>query len=127
MPRAWFIVFSVLLALWFGARIFVPPSWLVQRLDSPNGIYAARLFRDQYLKQAFRVQVKKGRLWQTVYYSPPITNDFSVDLEEHLLWSPDSIHVALEVQRRIKWVYSLDEKKRIPVEQWTEYTNAPGD
>jgi hypothetical protein len=91
------------IAIWAALRIFVPPSWVVQRLDSPDGKRSAQLLRTQYLRENFVVHVKEGLLWHTAFYSPPITNDYRVDLGERLAWSPDSARLYLRIGGRPVW------------------------
>ena len=94
-----FIAFVCLVIL--GFRIFKQPTWLVQRLDAPNGERQAVLKRIQYFDHYFKVQAKSGPIWQTVYTSPAITNSYSVDLRERLFWSPDSARLYFSVQGQI--------------------------
>jgi hypothetical protein len=103
VPR--WVVTLVLGAVLVGValRILVPPSWLVQRLDSPDGKRAAQLLRTQYLRQSLVVHVKEGALWHTAFYSPPITNDYRVDLGERLVWSEDSNRLFLLLGGRRIW------------------------
>ncbi len=106
VPR-WLLTTLLALALLFVAfRILVPPSDLLQRLDSPDGERAARLLRVSYLKSSFAVQLKDGPLWHTAYYSPPLTNDYRVDLGERLAWSADG-HVLL-FRYGGRWVWGRD-------------------
>lgn len=94
-------------------RILVPPSWIVQRLDAPDGRRSAQLLRTQYLHQSFVVHVKDGLLWHTAYYSEPITNDYRTDLGERLAWSEDSQRLYLRVQGRAAWGYDFAADRRL--------------
>lgn len=109
--------------LWIVARILVPPSWIVQRLDSPDGRRSAKLLRTQYLRESFVVQVREGSLWHTAYYSGPITNDYRVDLGERLAWSPDSKRVSLRVGGRPVWGYDFDRAADLGPAQLAAFTN----
>lgn len=107
IPRwlMWVGVF-VLLA-WFGLRILIPPSWIVQRLDAPVGDRSAQLMRNRYLRENFSVHVKEGWFWQILFYSDPITNDYRVDLGERLIWSENGERLYLEVGARLIWGYDF--------------------
>jgi hypothetical protein len=93
--------------LWIGLKIFVPPSWVIQQLDSPDGKRSARLLRTRYLRENFVVRVRDGSLWRTAYLSPTITNDFRVDLGERLLWSPDSGRLYFRLSEQRIWGYDF--------------------
>ncbi len=117
VPR-WVITIIVLAALlWFAARIFVPPMWTVQRLDAPNGERSARLMRSVYIRHHFVVQLREGLLWQTAHYSPPITNDFRVDLGERLRWSDDSTRVWLMMEGAPVWGYDFERQRRLEADE----------
>lgn len=120
VPR-WILVAAAALALfWVALRILVPPAWIVQRLDAPSGKRSALLLRTQYVRQSFKVHVRNGWLWHTAYYSPPITNDFRIDLEERLIWSGDSQRVYLEVQGRPVWGHDFDKGRDLSAQELAE-------
>lgn len=98
-------------------RLLVPPTWIVKRLDSPDGRRSALLTRRQYLRQNFVVLVKDGGLWHTAYYSPPLTNDFRVDLEERLVWSEDSRRLCLFLRNRAVWGLDFVERRKLSPEE----------
>jgi hypothetical protein len=103
VPR-WVVRLAIAaVVVWAALKILVPPSWVVQRLDSPDGKRSAQLLRIRYLRENFVVHVKDGLLWHTAFYSPPITNDDRVDLGERLAWSPDSTRVYLRIRGRPVW------------------------
>lgn len=107
VPR-WVLYSGVaLLALWFAARIFVPPMWVVQQLDSPDGNRSARLLRSVYIRHHFVVKLKDGWIWRTAYYSPPLSDDLRVDLGERLQWSDDANRVWLRVDGEPVWGYDF--------------------
>ena len=90
VPR-WVVTLLIIgLLTWFGLKILIPPTWIIQRLDSPDGLHKARLLRSRYLRENFVVEVKDRLFWRTVFYSPPITNDYRVDLNERLVWTEDA-------------------------------------
>lgn len=89
--------------LWLGFTFLVPPSWMLQRLDSPDGTRSARLLRSLYLKPHLAVQIRESVPWTTVYYSPPIPADFRADLGERLAWTPDSTTLFLRLTNRVIW------------------------
>ena len=113
VPR-WVVVSVVALALlWVGLKILVPPRWMVQRLDSPDGKRSAMLMRSQYLKQNFEVHVKDGGLWRTAYYSDPIPSDHRMDLGERLVWSDDSSRLYFRLQGRLIWGYDFPQARNL--------------
>ncbi len=107
VPRAVFRVAIALGIVWMAWRIFVPPSWLVQRLDSPDGKRAAQLMRTRYLRENFVVRLKDGLFWSTAFYSATITNDYRVDLGERLSWSEDSSRVYFRLREKNIWGYDF--------------------
>ncbi|MBU0676827.1 MAG: hypothetical protein KJ626_01815 [Verrucomicrobia bacterium] len=107
VPR-WVVVVLVTAAiLWFGFKIYLPPSVRVQRLDSPDGEKTAELLRRQHTRDHFVVMVREGFLLQTMYYSPAITNDYTVDLQERLEWTQDSEKLLFRMQGRYLWGYDF--------------------
>lgn len=113
VPR-WVLVIGIgLMALWFGSRIFAPPSWLVQQLDAPDGSRSARLYRSVYLQHHFVVKVKEGWLWQTAHYSQPIAPDLRIDLEERLRWSEDSRRVWLLIEGTPVWGFDFERQRNM--------------
>jgi len=112
--------------LFVGSRIFFPPSWIIQRLDSPDGKRAAELFRTQYLQQNFAVHVRAGMLWHTAYCSPPLTNDDRVDLGERLLWSKDSNRLYFRMQGRTVWGHDFTESRDLSRAELMSSTGTDG-
>lgn len=107
VPR-WVIVLLVGGGLvWVALRILVPPSWIVQRLDSPDGKRSAKLLRTQYVRQSLVVHVRDGMLWHTAFYSDSITNDYRQDLGERLVWSKDASTLCLRAGGRLIWGYDF--------------------
>lgn len=113
VPR-WVVLVAVsLVLLWVGLKILVPPRWIVQRLDSPDGQRSAMLMRSQYLKQNFEVHVKDGGLWHTAYYSDPVPSDNRLDLGERLAWSDDSSRLYFRLQGRFIWGYDFSQARAL--------------
>ena len=113
IPRWLFLLVIWGGVLWIGLKIFVPPSWVIQHLDSPDGKRSARLMRTRYLHENFVVRVKDGSLWSTAYLSPTITNDFRVDLGERLLWSPDSSRLYFRMNGQPVWGYDFTRDREL--------------
>ena len=107
IPRWLFLVVVWGAVLWIGLNILVPPSWVIQQLDSPDGNRSARLLRTRYLRENFVVRVKGGSSWRTAYLSPTITNDYRVDLGERLFWSADSSRVYLRLGGEAVWGHNF--------------------
>jgi hypothetical protein len=117
VPR-WIVAGLAALGVLFVAlRILVPPSWIVQRLDSPDGRRSAQLLRTQYLRQSFVVRLRETGLWHTAFYSAPITNDFRSDLGERLAWSADSTRVFLRVGGQFVWGYDFAVGRGLSIEE----------
>jgi hypothetical protein len=114
VPR-WILVTAAALGLlWVAVSILTPPTWVVQRLDSPDGERSARLLRTHYSRHHFVVQLKDGLFWQTAHYSRAYAYDYSRDLHERLFWSEDSDRVFLTVDGRVVWGYDWVRGVRIP-------------
>jgi hypothetical protein len=107
IPRWLFLVVVWGVVLWIGLNILVPPSWVIQQLDSPDGRRSARLLRTRYLRENFVVRLKNGSSWRTAYLSPTITNDFRVDLGERLSWRADSDRVYFRMNEKLIWGYDF--------------------
>ena len=108
VPRWMLIVIGFGALVFLGFRIFLPPAVTIQRLDSPDSERSARLTRTAYTKDHFVVYGKDGWRWHTLYYGPPITNSFSVDMGERLWWSPDSRYLALRMHTNWVWAYDFE-------------------
>jgi len=117
IPRWALIALGLLALVFLGFRIFLPPATTVQRLDSPDGERSARLTRTSYTKDHFVVYGKDGWRWKTLYYGPPITNDFTVDLGERVWWSPDSRYLAMRLQTNWIWGYDFDQNEQMSGKQ----------
>ena len=103
VPR-WALTCAVLfLVSLLGYVAFAPPSWTVQRLESPDGARTAVLSRTQFGRQHFVVKLKDSLAWRTVFVSPPITNSFREDLRERLFWSTNSSTLFFRMQDRVIW------------------------
>ncbi len=113
VPRWLIFLALIILVFWFAARIFVPPMWVVQQLDAPDGTRSARLLRSVYIRHHFVVKLKDGWTWQTAFYSPPLTNDFSVDLGERLRWTEDSSQVWLRMEGQPVWGYDFVRRRSL--------------
>lgn len=113
VPR-WAIGGVVALALLLvGLRLLVPPSRVVQRLDSPDGRRIALLERTRHTREHFTVRVKDGAAWYTLLTSPPLTNDFRVDLQERLSWSTNSERLYFRWQGQTIWGYDFSQSRAL--------------
>ncbi len=113
VPRWLVVIILVLVAIWFAARIFVPPAWLVQQLDAPDGTRSARLYRSVYMQHHFVVKVRTGWFWQTAHYSQPLPHDLRIDLGERLRWSEDSLRVWLTVEGAPVWGFDFERQRNL--------------
>ena len=91
-----------------GMKILKEPTWLVQRLDSPDGSKTAVLKRVQYLRHYYKVQAREGKLWHTVYATGSVTNTYQVDLRERIMWSEDSTKLYFTLQGKMVAGYDFD-------------------
>lgn len=89
-------------------QLFRQPTWLVQRLEAPNGERTAVLKRKQYFEHYFKVQAKEGTAWRTIYNSPALTNGYQVDLRERLFWHPNSTRLYFTVKGHMVMGYDFE-------------------
>ena len=94
-----------LIVLLAALQLLVPSARLMQQAEAPDGRRAARLLRVRDVRSHLVVKVRAGRLWHTVYYSPPITNEVQM-LGARLAWSPDAAQLFLVIQGRRLPVYA---------------------
>ena len=107
------LVAAVLLG-WLGLKIMIPPRWEIQRLDSPDGKISARLMRNRYAQETLSIMVKEGALWRTIFYSPPLTNDYRTDPGERIFWGKDGKTLFLRLEGKTRWGYDFDKDRPIP-------------
>ena len=110
VPRAvgYFVGFIL---LWM--KILKEPTWLVHRLDSPDGSKTAVLKRVQYLQHYYKVQAREGKLWHTVFATGSITNTYQVDLRERIMWSDDSEKLYFTLQGKMVAGYDFGEGRTL--------------
>ncbi len=113
VPRWMVMLVSTAALAWLGLKIMIPPRWEIQRLDSPDGQISARLMRNRYAQETLSVMVKEGPLWRTIFYSPPLTNDYRTDPGERLYWGADGRTLFLRLEGITRWGY--DFKRDAPV------------
>ena len=113
VPRWLVVLVSALVLLWLGLRILIPPSWIVQQLDSPDGKRSARLMRSRYVKDSFVIRVRDGKLWRTAFYSLPLDTDLRVDLGERILWTNESSRLLFRIQDSIVWGYDFQRRSSL--------------
>jgi hypothetical protein len=118
VPRWVLVSLAFLAMLWLAARIFMPPMWVVQRLDAPDGARSARLMRSVHTRHHFVVQLKDGLRWQTAYYSAPLDEDFRIDLGERLRWSEDGQRVYFTLQAEPVWAYDFERGRPMTAAEW---------
>ncbi len=116
VPRWMVWLVAVILLGWLGLKIMIPPRWEIQRLDAPDGKISARLMRNRYAQESLSVMVKEGALWRTIYYSPPLTNDYRTDPGERLFWSGDGKSLFLRLDGSVCWGYNFAQDRPIPPE-----------
>lgn len=114
VPRWIVALVGVVVVMYVALHILVPPAWMIQRLDSPDGTRSARLLRTRYAaKESLVVKARDGWGLRTLFYSPPLTNDFRVDLGERLYWSEDSRRLFLRLEGRSAWGYDFNERRTL--------------
>lgn len=111
VPRWAVLGVAALLLFLLGLRIWVPPSWVVQQLDAPDGRRSARLLRTRYVKDSFTIRVRETKFWRTVYYSDPLPDDLRVDLGERLFWTGDSSRLLFRMENRVVWGYDFQQHR----------------
>ncbi len=111
VPRWAVLGVAALLLFLLGLRIWVPPSWVVQQLDAPDGRRSARLLRTRYVKDSFTIRVRETKFWRTVYYSDPLPDDLRVDLGERLFWTGDSSRLLFRMKNRVVWGYDFQQHR----------------
>jgi hypothetical protein len=103
MPR-WLVGLLVgTVMLWFGWGMVREPSWVIQRLESPDGNQTAYLTRVMYLNQFWQIELQRVIGRERVFRSGPLPADFKKDMRERLLWSGDSRQLYLSVEGRLVW------------------------
>ena len=103
VPR-WMLTTGIfLLASLLAYIAFAPPSWTIQRLESPDGSRTAVLSRTQFGRPHFVIKVKDRIAWRTVFISDAITNSYREDPGERLLWSSNSATLFFRQQNQIIW------------------------
>lgn len=107
IPRWVLAGLGILLLVYLGFSIFLPPVRTVQLLESPDGERKARLKRISYTKDHFVVQAKSGMRWSTLHVTAPMTNQPSVDLLERIAWSDNSRYLALRYGTNWVWTYDF--------------------
>ncbi|MFO1491216.1 MAG: hypothetical protein U1F77_14425 [Kiritimatiellia bacterium] len=90
-----------------GLFILKEPVLGFQTAESPDHAFVARMHRLRYVKDYFRVQIKDGLFWQTVYTSPNVTGDLSVDLGERLRWNEEARGFELLLEGKPVWSLRL--------------------
>ncbi|MFT5125954.1 MAG: hypothetical protein ACI9TH_004711 [Kiritimatiellia bacterium] len=108
VPRGivYFIGFILLCVI--GMKILRQPTWLVQRLDSPDGSKTAVLKRVQYIQHYYKVQAREHKLWHTVFTTGGVTNMYTVDLRERIMWSDDSDKLYFTLQGKMAAGYDFE-------------------
>lgn len=113
VPRWLVLAVPAVILVYVIMRVVVPPAIIVQQLDAPEGGRRARLLRTRYINEHFAVYGSEGHLWRTLFYGPPLTNDYRVDLGERLSWSPDGRYLYLKMKNQYVWGYDWEARKPI--------------
>jgi len=103
--------------LFIAFRIFSAPTKVVQILSSPDGSREARLQHVFYYSEpGYKVAVRKGGLWHTLFYLPEYPEVPLADREEALRWSRDSEQLIFEVNGKTVWGYDFpaQSSRRLP-------------
>jgi hypothetical protein len=104
---------GLILLLLLGFRILTPPSWRVQRLDSPDGAIQAKLMLTAYANHHYEVMAKDGIFWQRLYTSPTVTNDYRTDLRERIFWDDAGRRLGFELRGESLYGYDFAERRRL--------------
>ena len=94
--------------LFVAFRIFSAPTKVVQTLTAPDGSREARLLHVFYYSEpGYKVAVRKGRLWHTLFYLPEYPEVPLKERDETLRWSFDSEQLIFEVNGKRVWGYDF--------------------
>ncbi len=94
--------------LFISFRIFTAPTKVAQVITSPDGSREARLLHVFYYSEpGYKVAVRKGYLWHTLFYLPEYSEVPAEDRIEKLTWSPDSKRLTFEVNGTRVWGYDF--------------------
>ena len=113
IPRWIVIAVAVLFFGMLALRILRPPQWVIQRLDSPDGSLSAELWTVKYLDYAYRVKVKHGAVWHTVFNGPEFKADFKVNYRPTLYWDAQSEYLVFTIEGQPVMVYSAELQRQL--------------
>lgn len=95
--------------LFVSFRIFNAPAKTVQILSAPDGRREARLQQVYYSsKPGFKIAVREGRLWHTLFYLPEYTNAPAGGLKGSMSWSADSKNLWFDINGKPVWGYDFE-------------------
>ncbi len=100
--------------LFVSVRIFTPPVKTVQILSAPDGSHDARLQHVYYYsKPGFKIAVREGYFWHTLFYLSEYTNAPAGALDEKLRWSEDSKRLYFNINGKLLWGYDFETESSI--------------
>ena len=95
--------------LFVSFRIFNAPAKTVQILTAPDGHREARLQHVYYSsKPGFKIAVREGRLWHTLFYLPEYTNALAGEIKGNLSWSSDSKNLYFDINGKPVWSFDFE-------------------
>jgi hypothetical protein len=96
-------------ALFVAFRIFTAPAKTVQIVAAPDGSREARLQHIYYYsKPGFKIAVREGRLWHTLFYLPEYTNAPKGEVKGSLRWGEDSKRLYFDINGKPVWSYVME-------------------
>ena len=96
-------------ALFISFRIFTAPTKTVQIVAAPDGGREARLQHVYYSsKPGFKIAVREGRRWHTLFYLPEYTNAPTGGLKGSISWSADSKKIYFDINGKSVWGYDFE-------------------
>ena len=113
VPRWLVIAIGVLFFGTLTLRILRPPAWPLQRLDSPNGELSAQLSQHKYLDYSYKVKVKHGAIWKTVFQGAEFKPDFKVNYRPTLYWDEESAYLLFSLQGKAAMVYEVEGQRTL--------------
>ena len=94
--------------LFIAFRIFSAPTKVVQTLTAPDGSREARLLHVFYYSEpGYKIAVRSGTFWHTLFYLSEYSAVPAKDRTETLKWSADSEQLLFEINGTQVWGYDF--------------------
>ena len=110
IPRWLVIAVAVVFVGTLTLRILKPPQWNLQRLDSPDASMRAEIWQAKYLNYAYKVKVRHGAIWHTVYNGSEFKADFTKNYRPTLYWDKASQYLLFSVEGKPVIIYDAQKQ-----------------